>query len=97
MNGDIVTALLNISSGQVRTLLHGSSHKTLHALPCVDGIPNDGRTVQDIVTVSPAITAMYTTVGIIGIVFAITCSIFNFVFRKKKYVVHTHHIELGLQ
>ena len=49
-------------------------------------IPYDGVARREIVTVHPALTAVYTVLACAGIVFAIACLIFNYVYRNAKYV-----------
>ena len=50
----------------------------------VDGIPNDGTPVKHTVTVSPAVTAIYSLASVAGIILAFACGVFNFVHRNKK-------------
>ena len=47
-------------------------------------IPYDGVPREEIVTVHPALPAVYITLSCAGIVFAIACLIFNFVYRNAK-------------
>ena len=51
-----------------------------------EGIPNDGTPVRNIVTVSPAVTAIYSLASVAGFILAFACAVFNFVHRKKKWV-----------
>ena len=49
-----------------------------------DGIPNDGIPIEEIVTVSVALTAVYVLLAIAGFTFTALCLIFTLVFRRKK-------------
>ena len=60
-----------------------SVHNVLHH---TDGIPNDGVPIEEVVTVSLALTVVYMILAVAGIVFAIICLIFTLIFRKKKFV-----------
>ena len=78
-------ALAAASSGQVRyAILCLELDVTITVLSMIEGIPNDGTPVSHIVTVHPAITAIYDIAGVAGIILAISCGIFNFIHRKKK-------------
>ena len=61
-------------------LHYNSSTYIIH---CLDGIPNDGVPIEDVVTVSLGITVVYTILAVVGIVFAIGCLLFNLVFRQR--------------
>ena len=47
-------------------------------------LPYDGVPKEEIVTVHPALPAVYITLSCVGIAFAIACLIFNFVYRNAK-------------
>ena len=47
-------------------------------------IPYDGVPREEIVTVHPALPAVYINLGCTGIMFAIACLIFNFLCRNAK-------------
>ena len=50
------------------------------------GVPPDGELIKEFNGVHCAITVIYVTVTITGIVFATGCFVFNFIFRKRKLV-----------
>ena len=50
-----------------------------------EGIPNDGMAIEDVVTVSVALTVVYVILATAGLVFAVACILFNIIFRKKRY------------
>ena len=64
-------------------VLHFSAIMVLFFL---DGIPNDGIPIEEVVTVSVGLTVVYVILAFAGLVFAIVCLIFTLRFRKKKYV-----------
>ena len=47
-------------------------------------IPYDGVPRKEILTVHPALTAIFIIVGSVGILFAIACLIFNIICRNAK-------------
>ena len=51
---------------------------------CVDGIPNDGIPIEEVVTVSTALTVMYVLLAVAGFVFSVVCLLFITIFRRKK-------------
>ena len=54
----------------------------LHA----EGIPNDGIPVEEVVSVSVALTVVYVILTTAGLVFAVVCILFNLFFRQKRLV-----------
>lgn len=58
----------------------------MNTLYPIVGIPYDGTPVQEIVTVAPGLTAIYSIIAVAGIMLAVVCGIFNFIHRKKKSV-----------
>ena len=54
----------------------------LHA----EGIPNDGIPVEEVVSVSVALTVVYVILATAGLVFAVVCILFNLFFRQKRLV-----------
>ena len=54
---------------------------------CIDGIPYDGEPEVEVVTVHPALTALVLILTTAGVIFAIACMIFNFVYRNRRLVV----------
>ena len=52
----------------------------LDGLVPYDGVPND-----EYVTVGVPVTVVYILLSVIGIIFAVLCLIFNFVYRNKRY------------
>ena len=54
----------------------------LHA----EGIPNDGIPVEEVVSVSVALTVVYVILATAGLVFAVVCILFNLLFRQKRLV-----------
>ncbi len=49
-------------------------------------VPYDGVPIEEIETVAMSLTVIYCLLATAGIVFAIVCLVFNFVFRKRKLV-----------
>ena len=49
-----------------------------------EGIPNDGIPIEDVVTVSVALTVVYVILATAGLVFAVACILFNIIFREKR-------------
>ena len=47
-------------------------------------VPYDGVEQKGIVTIHPALTAVFVLCGVIGIVFSGACLIFNFIHRNTK-------------
>ena len=62
--------------------LHLNVKSTCESLS--DGIPNDGIPIEEVVTVSVALTVVYATLATAGLVFAVVCLTFTFIFRHKK-------------
>ena len=50
-----------------------------------DGIPNDGLQIEEVVTVSVALTGVYVILATAGLVFAVGCLLFNIIFRQRRY------------
>jgi len=48
------------------------------------GIPPDGTPVQIIHTYKTGLVVFYYILAAIGVVLAIVCGVFNFVYRKRK-------------
>ena len=57
--------------------------------PCVDGTPNDGVPREDVVTVALPLTIIYIFLATLGVMFALVCLAFNFIFRERKCVPFT--------
>ncbi len=53
-------------------------------------IPYDGVPIEEIVTVAVPLTVIYSAFASAGIIFAVVCLIFNFIFRKNAYVSLTN-------
>ena len=49
-----------------------------------DGIPYDGVPIEVVVTVGLSVTVIFLFLATAGIVFAVACLVFNFIFRNKK-------------
>ncbi len=49
-------------------------------------VPYDGVPIEEIETVAVPLTVIYTLLATAGIIFAIVCLVFNFVFRQRKLV-----------
>ena len=49
-----------------------------------DGIPSDGIPIEEVVTVSVALTVVYVISATAGLVFAVACLLFTLLFRQKK-------------
>ena len=52
----------------------------------VDGVPLDGSPLTLINTFNIALVAVFDTLAILGMAFAIGCLLFNFIFRRTKSV-----------
>ncbi|CAI8040047.1 hypothetical protein GBAR_LOCUS22327, partial [Geodia barretti] len=48
-----------------------------------EGIPNDGVPIEDVVTVSVALTVVYVILATAGLVFAVGCLLFNLLYRNR--------------
>ena len=67
-------------------------HAVLHGFNLVilyftDGTPPDGLPCIDISTYSVALVVVFYALTLAGIVFAIVCLLFNWIFRKSKYLM----------
>lgn len=81
-----------ILCGMVRSnRLHFSIDIELQLLCYIGSIPYDGVPNKETVTVHPAVTSIYIILALGGIVFAIVCLIFNFIYRNEKYAVVISH------
>lgn len=59
--------------------------------PMLDGlVPYDGVPTEEYVTVGVPVTVVYILLSVIGIIFAVLCLIFNFVYRNKRYKINFH-------
>ena len=58
------------------------------SLSLLDGTPYDGAPIPQIQSIHVAVTVVFVTLSTAGIVFAIACMIFNFIFRERKYVLN---------
>ena len=47
-------------------------------------VPYDGVPEKVIVSVHPALTAVFIVLACVGITFAVACLIFNFIYREAK-------------
>ena len=63
-----------------------SINMNLLLLNITGGLPYDGTPVYVLVTVSVPVVVVYYVIATIGIVLAFGCYVFNFTFRKTKYV-----------
>ena len=50
------------------------------------GVPYDGVPNNRLVTIELPLAVFYTILGALGIIFAVSCLCFNFIFRKKPLV-----------
>ena len=50
----------------------------------IGGIPYDGKPTEITRTVDISLTVIFIVLSTVGIIFAIICLIFNFVFRERK-------------
>ncbi len=54
--------------------------------PMLDGlVPYDGVPDEEYVAVGIPVTVVYIFLSVAGIIFAVLCLIFNFVYRNKRY------------
>ena len=49
-----------------------------------DGIPNDGTPIEEVVTVSVALTVVYVVFAVAGLVFTAVCIMFTIIFRERR-------------
>ena len=49
-----------------------------------DGVPFDGVPQDDVERIHVALTAVFCTLSTAGIVFALSCMLFNYMYRDKK-------------
>ena len=56
-----------------------------------DGVPNDGVPIEDVMTVSVALTVVYAVFAAAGLAFAVVCIFFTLIFRNRKYVSINKH------
>ena len=52
----------------------------------IEGIPNDGTPIVDIVTVSLGLRVLFVILATAGMVFSVVCILFNLIFRQKPSV-----------
>ena len=52
--------------------------------PPLGGVPFDGTPREKLQTVHLSVTVIFVVLSSAGIVFAVICVIFNFIFREKK-------------
>ena len=66
---------------EMGTLCNSSQNhwNAIHA----DGVPNDGIPIEEVVTVSEALTAVYVIFAVAGLVYAVVCLLFNLIYRKR--------------
>ena len=50
----------------------------------IDGIPNDGIPIEEVVTVAVPLTVVYVILATAGLLFTVVCLAFNFIFRKRR-------------
>ena len=83
LNRDTVTCMLMrfLPSWNKETINH------IMWISVSDGVPYDGVPKQNIIKTHPAIVAIINILAVVGIAFSITCMVFNFVFRKKRYYI----------
>ena len=53
-------------------------------MDCADGAPSDGIPIEEVVTVSVALTVVYVIAAVAGFVFTVVCLLFTVLFRKRK-------------
>ena len=51
-----------------------------------DGIPSDGTPINTTVTFHLALVITYDVLAILGILFTTVCLVFNFAYRKRRYM-----------
>ena len=54
--------------------------------PFIDGIPPDGTPRPVTVTILTPLVIVYYILASVGIIYALVCLMFNFIFRNRKYV-----------
>jgi hypothetical protein len=55
------------------------------------GVPYDGVTTHRLVTVKVPLAVFYIFLGVVGIIFAVGCLCFNFIYRKNPLVLEIKH------
>ena len=48
------------------------------------GVPFDGIPIQELVSIEPVVTSVFVTLATAGILLAVVCIVFNFMFRDRK-------------
>ena len=59
----------------------------VHALTCLvskASVPYDGVAEEEVISIALPVTVIFSVLGACGVVFAIICLLFNFIFRKYK-------------
>ena len=66
----------------------GNIHSFLPTLYWLPGgvIPYDGIPLEEVVSVHPSLTVIFSILATAGIAFAVACLVFNFIFGNRKYV-----------
>ena len=57
-------------------------------------IPYDGVPTEEVVSVHLSLTVIFSILATAGIAFGVVCLAFNFIFRNKKWVIHTPRLDI---
>ena len=71
--------------GKSRMYLKESPCKDLPSYNIIDGIPNDGIPIEEVVTVAVPLTVVYVILATAGLLFTVVCLAFNFIFRERRW------------
>jgi gamma-aminobutyric acid type B receptor len=76
--------LVRSEVGEVLLTGNSTFHPFPSALSFPEGTPNDGIPIEDVVTVSVALTVVYVILATAGLVFAVGCLLFNIIYRHRR-------------
>ena len=57
-----------------------------------DGVPPDGTPVKIIHTFNSGLVVLFDILATLGITFALSCLLFNFIFKERRYVHVAMHV-----
>jgi gamma-aminobutyric acid type B receptor len=59
----------------------------------VGGVPPDGTPVKVIHTFHVELVILFDTLATLGIIFAVCCLLFNFIFKDRRYKIINNYYE----
>ena len=63
---------------------HPTAHDILYHMVHADGVPYDGVPEENVERIHTAVTVVFCLLSTAGIVFSLSCMLFNYLYREKR-------------